>query len=188
VTAAENLAGQTAARAVDFTIADPGVIRRPTQLALRRSEKLNTQSMFIARGDQLSKADLIDAAIVEYSNALKISPDNLESATKLAELLLQKRKVDEAYNLVRGVEYQEPNNRALVILLSRISAARGNYEQAARYYQRLLFVNDKDIEILNLTAAMFEKAGNIEQAKLHYGKSLAINPEQPEIRKLLEAL
>lgn len=188
VKAEENLANQNAARALDFVIADPAVIRRPTVLALRRSEKLNTQTMFLARGDQLVKAGMGDAAMVEYGNALKLAPGDIESATKLAELMLEKRRIDDAYNLVRGVEPREPNNRAIVSLLARISAAKGNYEQAARYYQRLLFVNEKDIEILNLTGAMFDKAGNKEQAKVHYQKSLALNAEQPEIKQLLEAL
>ena len=180
--------GLTAKRSTLFTIAEPKNIIRPRILRTRKPMNADRSSVLMARGDLLTNAGFYNQALYEYNEVLKKDRENIECSLKMGRLLLLMKRPDDAYQVVRRVEFKDPNNREIVFFLAKSAAAKGKYAQAIGFYERLLFLDPEDTQVLNNVGELHKLAGNSDKAKAKLLKSLEIDPDQTAVKKMLAEL
>ncbi len=187
VRASEDLGGRTASRSLPFSIKPPEKILRPVDLPLQTAINLNNLELLLARAKQLLALHERHDAIAELRQVLKRDPSHVEAAVLLCETLNELGLHSEAYEAAFSVQQHDPNNRRLVLAMARSCTGLGDLEKAAGFYERLLFVNADDFEVLNEVAEIYLLQGLLQKARERWRKSLEINPEQPEIRLKLDS-
>jgi GWxTD domain-containing protein len=182
----DNKGGYATARSTLFSIKNPDLILRPTILTLHQKLYLGSPDWLLIRAGELIETGRTEKGIEELRAILEQNPEHMEAALRLCDLLMENKQFDEAYERARRIERVEPNNRKLVLILARASVGRGNASRAIGYYERLLFLNQKDVEVLNEVADIYISNGQPDKAKERLQTSLEAKPDQPEIRKKLE--
>ncbi|HUX05974.1 MAG TPA: GWxTD domain-containing protein [Acidobacteriota bacterium] len=185
VKASEDLHGQSVSRSLQFSIKPPDKIARPLVLALQHEINLNDLELQTARAKQFLAVGEKESAISELRGVLARDRSSIEAATLLSEVLSELGRHQEAFEVARSVQQHDPNNRRLVLAMARSCQGLGDLEKAAGYYERLLFVDGNDYEVLNEVAEIYMHQGSVEKARERWRKSLIVNPEQPEIREKL---
>lgn len=180
--------GLTAKRSTLFTIDKPKNIIRPKILRTRKPMNSNRAMVLMTRGDLLTSAGFFNQALYEYNEVLKKDRENIECSLKMGNLLLLMKRPDDAYNVVRRVEFKDPNNRDIVFFLAKSAVAKGKYSQAIGFYERLLFLNPEDTTVLNSVGELHKLSGNKDKAKAKFLKSLEIDPDQGAVKKMLQEL
>ena len=186
VKVSEDLRGRSALRSLPFAVKPPEKIVRPFTLKLQNEINLNNVGLQIARAKQLIAVGERENAISDLRGVLKKDQANIEAAVLLGEILFDLGRQQEAFEAARSAQQYNPNNRSLVLTMARSCAGLGDLEKAAGFYERLLFVNGNDFEVLNEVAEIYVLQGSAEKARERWRKSLEVNPEQPEIKQKLE--
>lgn len=146
-----------------------------------------TLGSLYAQMGELAKAEAAYRNAIEIARgpaAATVPPDEKEqwaqqeetSAMRLADLLNQLGRKDEAVAVYRGLAENQPANaRARAGLASQLAMA-GRNDEAAAIYERLLGSNDlSDIEWFNAGVGLYT-ANNHALAVRAFEKSLEINP------------
>lgn len=79
----------------------------------------------------------LDPAMAELQRALKINPHDLDSGLLHADLLLYQRQYQAAYDRLRPLLQDHPQNYRLLAALERTARLTGRPEEAVRYRSRL---------------------------------------------------
>lgn len=151
----------------------------------------------------LDEANNQDAAIEEYSLALKYGEKNPE-LLDILENLWRSRTINnpndtQAYiNMgtvlqtkgdLAGAKAQylkalsiNPNDKTAILNLSSLYIAQGSASQAIALYDKLLAKNPNNIEIIKYKAAAYEAQKNYKNALLQYQAILDINPDNQDAK------
>jgi Flp pilus assembly protein TadD len=118
----------------------------------------------------------LDAAASVLRDALNTSPDSLPLANRLADLLVQLGRRDEAVTVLDLALAQHPDDSDTAVhYLETLMAARP--EKAPEAAHRLLLVFPQNSKLLYLSGILDMKAGNLEPARAHLEQSLALQPD-----------
>lgn len=91
------------------------------------------------RGTEDLKATRYGAAVVDFRTALLYARDSYTYQLNLAEALVGEQRADEAYAYLINLWDREPENGLVNLELARIEAARGQTEDALRYYHDAIY-------------------------------------------------
>ncbi|MDM8525127.1 tetratricopeptide repeat protein [Desulfococcaceae bacterium HSG8] len=117
-----------------------------------------------------------------FEHALAVTTGNYMAHNKLAEVLLEKGRHDQAVAHYTEAIRLNPrfakayNNMAIAL------EEQGKTDEAIRYYSQALRINPGLAKTHNNLGYAFEKQGRTDEAMKHYTKALELNPEYAEVR------
>ncbi len=94
------------------------------------SDERLAQAMDLIRGDKKAEAEKI------YWEVLQADPENEPAALNLANLLIERGKIDEAATLCKNVAARSPDNPPVNVLQSRIAILRGQFDAGLEHISR----------------------------------------------------
>ncbi len=90
------------------------------------------------RGDEAMKVDMPALAANDYRTALSYDRENRQYRLRLAEALLADNRLNEASAHLLSLWDQEPADGEVNLTLARLSARRGDFPTAVRYYSNAI--------------------------------------------------
>jgi len=100
-----------------------------------------------------------DSAVREFRAALLYARDDYDYQLNLAEALIGAKRIPEAYSYLLTLWEQQPENGLVNLELGRITAQRGETEQALRYYHNAIYAawtGDQEKERQNARLELIE--------------------------------
>lgn len=169
--------------AVIFFIATSGLAR------LYRAQREALGTRWFTRGVTELSAKKYDAAVSDFRAALLYSRDNYTYQLNLAEGLLGLGRTGQAYAYLLNLWDREPEDGLVNLELARIASARGQVQQAIRYYHDAIYAawasdeewkrRDARLELIQLLLAT--KAQEQAQAELiALAANVGDDPQQQE--------
>jgi Tfp pilus assembly protein PilF/mono/diheme cytochrome c family protein len=141
----------------------------------------NLGSMLQARRD-------LDGAIREYSDAVKLRPQDATGNNALGAVLLAAGSPDKAAAYLIAALQARPDYFDAHYNLGFALAQQEDFPGASKQFAAALKLQPGDANVeANLGAALAEM-GQLEKAKLHFERALQIDPSQPIAKENLEAL
>ena len=130
-------------------------------------------------GRRLLQKGEYQEAMIEYQEALRINPRDVDTLVFLGNTLLNQGKADEAFSYYERALEINPDNPEAHVNLAVILANRGRTEEAIEHDRKALQLNPKLLGArLNLAVGLV-RIGRFEEALEHYRQALVINPNQP---------
>ena len=147
------------------------------------------------RGRMLLRAEAYRPAFDTFVHALEQNPTDQTAVDGLLRAAPAVDRVADAESLLRRLTMRDPRNVTAAVALSRIIAARGDYQAAAEPLRPLFTGQQPDIRALDQLASLFADAGDGERlaavvrdlqrgapnsdATLYYGASLEFMAGRP---------
>jgi len=125
----------------------------------------------VATADAAAQAGLAAVAEQEYEEALRRSPDSVDTLLRLGNLYVRAGRNDDALEAFRTAEALGAEN--VTRLVAELYLARGDRELAAAAYERLLVEQAEDPELELRCAELLLAAGNPEEAARRAGNVAA---------------
>jgi len=106
-----------------------------------------------------------DKALLNYSKAAELSPDNADIYNNMGIIYKELKKYDRAIEeFLRAVylnpNYAKPNNNIGVVYY-----AKEDFSSAIRNYKKAIKLDPQNLEALNNLAVVFKRVGQLEKAK-----------------------
>lgn len=108
------------------------------------AQQASLGNRWFTRGVADLKAKRFNNAVADFHTALLYSRDNYSYRLNLAEALLGLNRPDEAYAYLINLWERQPEEGLVNLELARIAAARGQKEQALRYYHNAIYATWPD--------------------------------------------
>lgn len=128
------------------------------------------EAAFLFKAKLLMEVNHDDRAALALTQVLRINPDNVEAANRLARI---------RNDLVRALDLDD---REAVLRYARLCARPGSYDRAAHYYRLALAQEDNTAVQLEL-ARMLSWAGEYSESIIHYEIVAERNPGNPQVLK-----
>ena len=148
--------------------------------ALSTADALRTQNLTFVplqalRGDLYLAAKQPDAALKAYEAANTTAP-SLLLTTRIAAVLQQTGKVDQAMQVLKGWLAKHPDQLQVASVLSGMDIARKNYAEARVYLKQVLAKAPHDPASLNNLAWIDQKLGKLAEARSLAGQAYLLAP------------
>ena len=114
-------------------------------------------------------------AIDEYVHAIDLNKQDYESYYKVADLLNQLKKKDEAAQMLSNLLNKKPDNLEASELLGKILIEKEMYKEAANVYQDALKYSPLSYEINYNLGMVYTMLNDFQNAKICYEKAANIN-------------
>ena len=114
-------------------------------------------------------------AIDEYVHAIDLNKQDYESYYKVADLLNQLNKKDEAAQMLSNLLNKKPDNLEASELLGQILIEKEMYKEAANVYQEALKYSPLSYEINYNLGMVYTMLNDFQNAKICYEKAANIN-------------
>ena len=114
-------------------------------------------------------------AIDEYVHAIDLNKQDYESYYKVADLLNQLNKKDEAAQMLSNLLNKKPDNLEASELLGQILIEKEMYKAAANVYQEALKYSPLSYEINYNLGMVYKMLNDFQNAKICYEKAANIN-------------
>jgi len=144
----------------------------------------------------------IDEAVERLRRSLDLAPDNPETLHLLADVLEGQSRRRDAETLLTNNPTAVKADPTLSLRYAQLLAARGDYDQAKKFYQRAQDLAPYDAEVVRAWQEVAERierfdqasqemamgwveaqTGNYAEAEIYYQQALAIDPEHvPTLR------
>lgn len=139
----------------------------------------------LARGEALLENDEIAKARIEFRNALRLEPENIQARLQLARLFEAERDFGRAINNFQRVAEADSENLEARIRLSLLLLAGGALGDAQRNADEAVALAPEDPEALAAHAAVQYRLGNEEIARQSARGALAIDPDHVNAHLIL---
>jgi tetratricopeptide (TPR) repeat protein len=116
-------------------------------------------------GDQLLEKGRAPAAVQEYQRALQVSPHSPIILNKLARVLIQREKFEEALPHLKEAQELEPDSVTTYIQLGRLYHSTKKYSDAKASLEEAIQINPFNPTIYRLLFDVYSSLGQHEQAK-----------------------
>ncbi len=124
---------------------------------------------------------LLEQSEALYNQCLDIAPNHVDCYRGLAVLLVESKRPDSAFTLLKKWAANNPNLSDPRIELSRLHQEFGQSKVAEQYLDEALAMDPNNHKAWAAKGRMREVSGDLQQAVRNYQQSLAINSLQPEI-------
>jgi len=138
-------------------------------------------------GNAFLKQGRLDDAMLQYQQALAISPDE-ETYDNLGYVSFQQGKLDEAVAQFQKALEINPNYSEAYYNLGNAFLRQGKMEEAIACYQMALKCNSDDARIYSNLGSAFRQQGRLAEAVAQFQKALQINPDYAEVHNNLGAV
>ncbi len=116
-------------------------------------------------GDRLLGRGRMIAAVQEYQRALQASPHSPIILNRLARVLVQREKYDEALAYLKQAQELDPDNVGTYIQLGRVYNAKKNYAQARAALEEATQINPFNPTIYRYLSESYAALGEQDKAK-----------------------
>jgi len=114
--------------------------------------------------DQFAEKGRVVAAIQEYQRALQASPHSPVILNKMARLLIQRERYDEALPHLKKAHGLDPDNVTIYVQLGRLHHAKKNYPEAKAALEEAIQINPFNPTIHRLLYEIHAALGEKDQA------------------------
>jgi tetratricopeptide (TPR) repeat protein len=133
------------------------------------------------------KGDL-PGALLQYTEAVRIRPEDSTANNALGGVLLASGHVDGAISYLNTALKGRPDYFDAHYNLGNALASRGDFQGALLHFRAAVRLNPQDANAeANLGSALAEM-GNLKEARLHFERALQIDPKNELARENLEQL
>jgi Flp pilus assembly protein TadD len=133
------------------------------------------------------KGDL-RGALLQYTEAVRIRPEDSTANNALGGVLLASGQVDGAISYLNTALAGRPDYFDAHYNLGNALASQGNFQGALLHFRAAVRLNPQDANAeANLGSALAE-TGNLKEARLHFERALQIDPKNELARENLEQL
>ncbi len=136
-------------------------------------------------GNALWAVGRTDEAIVAYSEAVSLAPDEVDVRVLLGSALARVGRTQDAIAQLQEALRLQPDRVETRQTLALALSADGQVEEAIRHLQIVVAARPDDAKAHYYLGANLVRAGRIPQAIDHLGVALRIQPDQPAARQLL---
>lgn len=126
------------------------------------------------------KKGLVEGAIIQYKEALKIDPVNKEARYHLAKIYHEQGMLDEAVTEYITLLTSNPDNFDTLNGLGLAFFQKGYFEKALSLYRKALDVDPESIASYNNIGMTYAVMGKAEEAEKWFEKGLQVDPESAE--------
>ena len=116
-----------------------------------------------------------DVAIAHLRDAVRLSPDSVESHYNLATALARQQRPEEAEDHFRDTLRLAPDHLAAHVNLGAVLRSRGNYSEAAAQLLRALELSPDNAAAHTNLAGVLAAEGRTREAVAHYRSALETN-------------
>jgi tetratricopeptide (TPR) repeat protein len=131
-------------------------------------------------GTALGEKGLIDEAVWQFEESIRLKPDNAEAHNSLGIALGQKGQADEAIRQFEQAIRLKPDFADAHDNLGVTLAGKGQTDEAIRQYQEALRLKPDNAEAHNNLGAALGKKGQIDEAICQYQEAVRLNPDAAE--------
>lgn len=128
------------------------------------------------RGDARNDAGAYKDAIADFSEALRIEPENVPALTGRAQARLTGGDVAGALADLNVAIARAPNTAQLFLLRGHAELANGNTDAAIVDFTESARLDPKSASALNNRGLAYRKQGDLAKAEADYTAALALNP------------
>ncbi len=108
--------------------------------------------------------ELLEAS-EQYLQSVRLNPDSVAGAVRLARVLIQLERLDGAQSLLDQVLAAEPKHAAALAALGDIAAARDEHSKAVEYYNAALAIQPEASQLTYRVGISYRALGQLEQAR-----------------------
>lgn len=146
-------------------------------------------SDYTKKGWEMSQSGDLNVILQEYNRLLKKYPYSPLLHCDKSDILVKMMKFDEAYDECKVCVAMDPTNSSGYFRLANLSAMKGKFKDAEKYYLYSLKYDEKlPTAHLNLGMIYFEKLNNPESALEHLKRFLELDPKHPKAKMAREAI
>ena len=131
-------------------------------------------------GAALGEKGLIDEAVRQFEESIRLEPDNAEAHNSLGIALGKNGQTDEAIRQFEEALRLRPDFADAHDNLGVALAAKGQTDEAIRQYLEALRLKPDNAEAHNNLGAALGKKGQIDEAVRQYQEALHLNPDAAE--------
>jgi len=136
-------------------------------VALSLASCSRNPAKYLASGDKYFKAGKYSEAVIQYRNAVQLSPRLAQAHYKLALAAVQAKSLQEAYKEFRETVTLDPANRDAQLQFAALSLAAKQYDEAKAAASKVIAADPKNArahEILGEQSALTgDKAGAVRE-------------------------
>ena len=143
-------------------------------------KQANNRTAHLNLGQALSEQGKLDAAMIHFREALRLSPNYAEAHNNLGSALAQQGKLELAvphfYTALKILPgFAEAHNNLAVAL-----ARQGRLEEAAKHYSEAARLYPDSAEVHNNLAVALVSLGRVDEAVPHYFRAVELKPDYAE--------
>jgi Flp pilus assembly protein TadD len=150
----------------------------PKALKVEEKSDFGAQAYY-EKGVSYQRQRKFNQAIDSYKKALALNPDYQQACVKLASVLMQTGKFEEAKAQLNLLRVLMPDDQKIFFNLGLISYKLGQYSDAQDKIQQLLNINPFHLEACLLLASIFEEKGEMKKAVELYRQAHGIDINDP---------
>lgn len=122
-------------------------------------------------------------AIKVYKNVIKrINPRNQQAITRLIQLLIRSRSLDEALNLLDRLLAENPSNLDTLLQKAHVLVQKNAFGEAINALMPVLKAKPEDLRLQIYLATLYEENNEVDQAVSVYQSILKQNPKAYDAR------
>ncbi|WP_439614570.1 tetratricopeptide repeat protein, partial [Reyranella sp.] len=122
-----------------------------------------------------------------WRRVMSATPNSIENAVELADVLRRLKRYDEADRLVENFLRSSPRDLRLLVVYARNATAAVDREAACERWLAVLGVDANSFEAHLRLAITFEAMAVESKASLHFDRARQLSPDHPELIKSLAA-
>lgn len=171
-----------------------------TQAALQRFQQVaasnptnadaqyNLAATYHRIGKQTGSEQQLQQAEQLYNQCLDLDPNHVDCRRGLAVLLVDTKRTDRAFNLLKNWVAGEPQSADARIELARLYQEHGDIETAKLHLNQALLVNASNYRAWAALGSIREEQNQPSQALANYQRSLQLNNFQPRVAERVASL
>lgn len=148
----------------------------------------NLASTYHRLGNNAKDAKMLETAESLYNQCLDLSPDHVDSHRGLAVLLVDTKRSDKAFTLLKNWSKRSPMLSDARVELARLHQEFNQQKVAEQYLDEALAIDSNNAKAWAAKGRLRESNGELMQAVQNYQQSLAINNNQPDLYQRVSSL
>src|SRR5262245_5788959 len=132
---------------------------------------------YVDRGDKYLASGQVDAAIIEYRNAVKRDPASGEAQRKLGDAYVALGKPPDAYRAYSTAIDLDPSDTSSYIGAGKLLLASGMYDEAYVRAEQALDHEPKNVEAMILAGRAMARLNRVKEAVGAFQTAIATEPQ-----------
>jgi Tfp pilus assembly protein PilF len=148
----------------------------------------NLASTYHKLGVSAKDPKMLENAESLYNQCLDLSPNHVDCHRGLAVLLVDSKRQDRAFALLKNWTQRNPMLADARVELARLHQEFNQLKVAEQYLDEALAIDSRNPKAWTAKGRLRETTGELMQAVQNYQQSLAINSNQPDLYQRISSL